>query len=73
MLGRQKLKRQLQLRAIYRQNFIGAPLIILLHGYQIFSKSHLKRNRILPIRFKKNRIIKFWKHTYLATECNVEV
>ena len=46
-------KKRCQRQVGVLKNFIAAPLIILLHGYQIFPKSHPKRNRMLPIRFKK--------------------
>jgi hypothetical protein len=42
VLSRQKIEiKNLQLRAIYRQNFIAAPLIVLLLRFQTFFKGDL--------------------------------
>jgi hypothetical protein len=53
-----KIKRQLQHRAIYRQNFIAAPLGVSLLYPQIFYKSHVQFDLILPIKHKKEPLDK---------------
>jgi len=58
VVSRLKIKRQLQRRAIYHQNFIAAPLGVSLLYPQIFYKSHVQDDRILPIKHKKEPLDK---------------